>query len=189
MIREDGSSYHHYQFEVGSHKPLYGLTFQGNRDESTWSRGHSWGVFGFPVAYGYTKDEKLLLLEHDVAYYMLNHLPSDFVPYWDYDYTEGDEPRDSSAGAIAACGLLEVVKYLPDSAKEKTIYKNAANLILNGIIDTCTGDMGEDYDGLICNVTHARRFNIGVGGCNPYGDYFYLEALMRLKNPDWKALW
>ena len=125
LIREDGSSYHHYQFEVDTHKPLYGVTFQGNRNESTWSRGHSWGVLGIPIAYGYTKDEELLRLQRDITYFMLDHLPDDYVPYWDYDFTDGDEPRDSSAGAIAVCGLLEAAKYLPDSAPEKEIYITA----------------------------------------------------------------
>lgn len=189
LIREDGSSYHHYQFEVGTHKPLYGLTFQGNRDESTWSRGHSWGVLGFPIAYSYTKREDLIPLHRDVVYYMLNHLPEDLVPYWDYDFTEGDEARDSSAGAIAVCGLLDAAKYLPDSAPEKAIFKNAAHMIMDKIIDTCTNDIGEDYDGVMYKVTGAKKMNIAVEGCASYGDMFYFEALKRLQDPEWKHLW
>lgn len=190
LIREDGSSYHHYQFEVGTHRPMHGVTFQGNRDESTWSRGHSWGVLGFPIAYTYTKNEKLLPLHRDVTYYMLNHLPEDLIPYWDYDYTSGDEPRDSSASAIAICGMLEAANYLPDSAPEKEIYKNAAAKMLESIIDTCTTGCGKDFDGLISRVTHARKmFAYSVDTCAVYGDYFYMEALMRYTNPDWKRYW
>lgn len=189
LIRDDGSSYHHYQFEVGTHKPLHGVTFQGNRDESTWSRGHSWGVLGFPVAYGYTKREELIPLHKDVTYFMLNHLPADNMPYWDYDFVDGDEPRDSSAAAIAVCGMLEMANYLPDSSPEKAVYKNAAAKMLEAIIDTCTGDIGEDYDGIMYKVTGAKKMNIGIEGCAPYGDMFYFEALLRYSNPDWKCMW
>lgn len=189
LIRPDGSSYHHYQFEVGTHKPLHGVTFQGNRDESTWSRGHSWGILGFPVAYGYTKREDLIELHRDVTYFMLNHLPADNMPYWDYDFMDGDEPRDSSAAIIAACGMMEALNYLPDSAPEKAVYKNASAQLLETVIDTCTGDIGEEYDGIIHKVTGARKMNIGIEGCAPYGDIFYLEALLRYSKPDWKCLW
>ena len=189
LIRPDGSSYHHYQFEVGTHKPLHGLTFQGNSDDSTWSRGHSWGVLGFPIAYSYTKREDLPPLHKDLVYFMLNHLPEDYLPYWDYDFTEGDELRDSSAAAIAVCGMLEAAKSLPDSAPEKAIYRNAAAKMLETIIDTCTEDLEEDYDGVMYKVTGAKKMNIGLEGCAPYGDMFYFEALLRYTRPDWKHLW
>lgn len=190
LIREDGSSYHHYQFEVGTHRPLHGVTFQGNRDESTWSRGHAWGVYGFPIAYTYTKNEELLPLHRDVTYYMLNHLPEDLIPYWDYDFTDGDEPRDSSAAVISVCGMLEAAGYLPDSAPEKEIYKNAAARMLEAVIDKCSTRCGEDFDGLIYKVTPMRKkASLGIENCAPYGDYFYLEALMRYINPDWKRYW
>lgn len=189
LIRPDGSSYHHYQFDVETHKPLYGLTFQGHRDESTWSRGHAWGVYGIPIAYGYNRNKELLTLHRDITYYMLNHLPKDSVPYWDYDFMDGDEPRDSSAGVISACGLMEAMKYLPDNAPEKNIYKNAAAMLLEGVIDSCTGDIGEEYDGIIHKVAGAVPMNSTLDGCTSYGDFFYLEALLRYIRPDWKCYW
>lgn len=189
LMRADGSSYHHYQFNRETHAPEYGCTFQGHRDESTWSRGHSWGIIGFPVGYDYNKDENLLLLHRDAAYYMLDHLPEDYVPYWDYDFTDGDQYRDSSAGAIAACGLLEACKYLPDDAPEKAIYKTAAHKMINALIDTCACDIGEPYDGLIAHVAGAVSFDISNDSCATYGDFFYLEALLRLVKPDWKRYW
>lgn len=189
LIRPDGSSYHHYQFDMETHKPLYGVTYQGHRDESTWSRGHAWGVLGLPVAYGYSHNKELLPLHRDVAYYMLNHLPDDNVPYWDFDFMSGDEPRDSSAGVICACGLLEAVGYLPDNAPEKSIYKNAAARILEATIDNCTGNIETDYDGVIYKTAGAVPQNSTLEGCAPYGDFFYLEALLRTVKPEWKCYW
>lgn len=189
LIREDASSFHHYQFEPYTWKPMRGRTLQGNSDDSCWSRGHSWGVYGFPIAYSYTKAEFLPELHKNITYFMLNHLPEDLIPYWDYDFIDGDEPRDSSAGVIAVCGMNEMCKYLPDSAPQKAIFKTASAKMLEAVIDHCAGDIGVEHDGLIGHVTHAKPQGQGIDQCGIYGDYFYLEALMRFTNPDWNRYW
>ncbi|MBO5369803.1 MAG: glycoside hydrolase family 88 protein [Clostridia bacterium] len=190
LIREDGSSYHHYQFDVETHKPVCGVTFQGHRDESTWSRGQAWGVLGLPIAYTYNKDESLLPLHRDVTYFALNHLPDDCVPYWDYDFVDKcDEARDVSAGLASACGMLEACGYLPDSAPEKTIYKNAAAQILEAAIDMCADSDKTEFDGLVRYSTCSVPHGIGVEECTLYGDFFYLEAIIRYLRPDWKRYW
>ncbi len=190
LIREDGSSFHHYQFDPNNNDaPLKGVTFQGHKDDSCWSRGHSWGVYGFPIAYSYTRDEKLRDVHRDVTYFMLNHLPEDLVPYWDYDFSEPSRSfRDSSAAVIAVCGMLEMARNIDDE-EEKAIFRNAASMIMESIIDHYTDDIGVKYDGLIHHVTHAVPFDQGFDECAVYGDYFYLEALMRLIDPDWKMYW
>lgn len=190
LVRGDASTYHHYQFDPMTAAPVKGLTFQGYSDESCWSRGHSWGVSGFPITYSYTKDETMIPLHKDVTYYMLNHLPDDYIPYWDYHFGQGsDEPRDSSAGVIAVCGMDEMCKYLPDTANQKAIYQNASARILESTIANCAGDDYDEYDGLICHVTGALPQGAGIDSCALYADYFYLEALMRYINPDWKMYW
>ncbi len=190
LIRADGSSYHHYQFELGSFKPLYGLTLQGNRAESTWSRGHTWAITGYPIAYRYAPADYMMPLHRDVTYYYLNHLPEDFIPYWDFDFTSGDEPRDSSAGVSAVCGILEAVKVMPYSDEEKESLITAVNKILNSVIDKYTTETGEEYDGLITGVTAARKISrFPIEECSLYGDYFYLEALVRLLKSDFDRYW
>lgn len=190
LIREDGSSYHHYQFDPTTHEPVRGLTWQGASDESCWSRGHAWGIYGFPTAYGYCKEEFLIDLHRDITYYMLNRLPEDGIPHWDYIYAGSkDQPRDSSAGVISVCGMKEMCKYLGEDAPQKKIFENAAAHMLEAVIDHCTGEIGKEYDGLICHVTHALPQGLGIDQCAVYGDYFYLEALMRFLNPSWKGYW
>ncbi|MBR5140397.1 MAG: glycoside hydrolase family 88 protein [Clostridia bacterium] len=193
LVRGDGSTYHHYQFVKETGEPVRGITLQGNSDESCWSRGHSWGVLGFPLAYGYNKEEYLVQLHKDVTYFMLNHLPEDLIPYWDYDFTSGDEPRDSSAGAIAVCGMHEMCKYLTDADEQKAVFESAGPQILESIIDNCTGKVddviGEDYDGLIYKVTGSKPHNMAVNTTSVYGDFFYLEALARYLKPDFKTYW
>lgn len=189
LIREDASSFHHYQFEPDTYQPRCGVTWQGHSDDSCWSRGHSWGVYGFPIAYAYCKEQWLIDLHKDVTYYMLNHLPEDLVPYWDYDFMEGDEPRDTSASMIAVCGMNEMCRHLPDDAPQKAVFESAAAQLLDVVIDHYTGDIGTPYEGLIHHVTAGVPQNIGIDECAIYGDYFYLEALMRYKNPGWVRYW
>ena len=189
LVRVDGSTYHHYQFDPETSEPLYGITWQGLADESCWSRGQSWGVYGFSIAYSYTKDPALLEAQRNVTYYMLNHLPKDLIPYWDYTYTFGSEPRDTSAAAIAVCGMLDMAEMLPEGAEQRIIYESAAAQIMEALIDKYTGDIGVDYDGLINGVTHAKPQGHAIGECAPYADYFYLEALARFLNEDFIRPW
>ncbi len=189
LIRPDGSSYHHYKFDVETREPVCGVTFQGHADESTWSRGHAWGVYGFPTAYSYTKDESMFPLHRDVTNFMLNHLPESYIPYYDYDFVEEcDEAKDASAGLISACGMLEMCKYLDADAPEVAIYKTAANKMIEAVIDNCM-DYDKDFDGLVNWVTCSVPHDLCIDGCTSYGDYFLLVALMRLKNPEWNRYW
>ena len=190
LIREDASSFHHYQFDPKDASPVNGVTLQGRSDDSCWARGHAWGVYGLPIAYSYSKADYLPELHKNITYFMLNHLPEDLIPYWDYDFVDGIEPRDSSAALISVCGLHEMVKMLPDSAEQKKIFESAASQMLEAVIDNCTGDIGvKHYDGLVCHVTHAKPQGQGIDECAVYGDYFYLEALARYLKPDFKMYW
>jgi unsaturated chondroitin disaccharide hydrolase len=120
---------------------------------------------------------------------MLNHLPKDLIPYWDYTYTFGSEPRDTSAAAIAVCGMLDMAEMLPEGSEQRIIYESAAAQIMEALIDKYTGDIGVDYDGLINGVTHAKQQGHAIGECAPYADYFYLEALARFLNEDFIRPW
>lgn len=189
IVRDDSSTYHHFQFDPATCAPVKGLTWQGYSDESCWSRGHSWGVYGFSIAYSYVKSQKIADAQRDVTYYMLNHLPGDLIPYWDYTFTSGDEPRDSSAAAIAICGMLDMAGYLPKNSAQRFIYESAAAQMMEALIDRCTTDVGTEYDGLIHSVTHAKPQGYGIEECAPYADYFYLEALARFLKHDFIRPW
>lgn len=189
IVRDDGSTYHHYQFDPETSKPLYGLTWQGLSDESCWSRGHSWGIYGFSIAYSYVRDENIKNAQRDVTYYMLNHLPADLIPYWDYTYMEGDEPRDSSAAAIAICGMLDMASMLPEDSAQRIVYESAAAQMMEALIDKCTTDIGVEYDGLIHSVTHGKPQGLSIEECAPYADYFYLEALARFLKHNFIRPW
>ena len=121
--------------------------------------------------------------------FMFNRLPEDNIPYYDYDFVSGNEPRDTSAAVISACGLLEMAKLLPNDP-DREIYENAAYTMIDTVIDKYTSDKttsGEDYDGLIYGVTLSKKR--GHEACAVYGDYFYMEALLRCVKPEWKMWW
>ena len=85
---------------------------------SCWARGQAWAIYGFPLSYRYTRNPAFLQAAQRVADYFIAHLPADRVAYWDLVFSDGSgEERDSSASAIAACGLLELANWLEDAPK------------------------------------------------------------------------
>ncbi len=188
LVREDGSSFHHYQFDPKSGAPIEGVTFQGHADDSCWSRGHSWLIYGFPIAYSYTQNKEIIEAYDKISSFYINKLPSDYIPYWDLDFTEGsNEPRDTSTAAITTCGFLELCKSFPNDTEKKSMFKNVADAQMNAIVDNYENN--SNADGLILGVSHAVPQGYGINECAVYGDYFYMEALMRYINTDWIRYW
>lgn len=190
VVREDSSTHHTYYFDPETGNPLRGVTAQGFSDDSAWARGQAWGVYGFPLAYSYTKDPKFITLYKRVTNYFLNKLPEDNVCYWDLVFGDGSgEYRDTSAAAIAVCGILEMDKYLDDSDPDKKIYRNAAMAIMKSLIEKYTTKDLEYSNGLLTQAVYSIPHNSGVNECNIWGDYYFLEALVRIMKPDWKKYW
>lgn len=193
ILREDDSTYHTYFIDMETGKPAYGVTHQGNRDGSAWARGQAWGIYGIALSYRYLKDDSYMDLFCRVTDFFLRHLPEDLIPYWDFDFDTGSgEPRDSSAAAIAICGMLEMTKYLSGEPREK--YRDAACRMLYALIRQCGNADFRQSNGLLLHGTYARGSeentcrDRGVDECNTWGDYFYMEALTRMLS-DWKLYW
>jgi unsaturated chondroitin disaccharide hydrolase len=180
MVRPDGSTYHTFYFDVDSGAPRGGRTHQGHRDESTWSRGQAWAIYGFALAYKYTRDDRFLQTARRCADLFLAHTPADGLVYWDFDFTEGaSEPRDSSASAIAACGFLQL----------GSDHYQAGQRAVQSLWDCCATRGAETSNALILHGTQNKNSGAGVDEGNLFGDYFYLEALTRLRQPDWIPYW
>lgn len=190
VVREDSSTHHTYYFDPETGEPTRGVTAQGYSDTSAWSRGQAWGVYGFPLAYGYTKDEKFIELYKRVTNYFINNLPADDICYWDLVFNDGSgQPRDTSAAAIAVCGILEMDKYLDDNDPDKAIYMNVAHRIMKSLMTNYSTKDLEYSNGLLTDAVYSIPHGSGVKECNIWGDYFYLEALTRLYKDDWKKYW
>lgn len=188
--RADASTYHTYYFDPKTGAPVKGVTHQGAFDDSAWARGQAWGVYGPMLTYIYKKDERALTVFKATTNYLLNNLPEDLIPYWDLSFKDGDgEPKDSSTAAIAMCGMLEAVKYMDESDPLKVIYVGAIKRMMNTLIDKYISKDVPESNGLLLHQVYAKPQGIGVDEHNIWGDYFYMEALHRLLDPEWKLYW
>lgn len=188
--REDGSTYHTYYFDQATGKPLYGATAQGASDESTWARGQAWGMYGPMLTYIYVKDDKALDAFTKAANYYLAYLPADYVAYWDLSFTDGAyEPKDSSSAAIAVCAMLEAIKHMDENDPQRRLYVNACNRIMNSLIDNYTTKNDAKANGLLLHGTYSKPGNNGIDEMTTWGDYFYMEALHRMLDPEWDLYW
>lgn len=191
LIRPDGSVYHTFYFDPETGKPLKGVTHQGYSNDSFWARGQAWAVYGLALAYRRWKKEEYRELFYKTADFFLKKLPEDGVPYWDLVFQEGTEPRDSSAAAIAVCGILDMLPFL---GEQKERYEREADRILHSLISHYTVREAAPGKGLLLHGVYGKSspYNTvkdsGIDECNCWGDYFYLEALAR-KRMDWKPYW
>ncbi|MCU4677346.1 glycoside hydrolase family 88 protein [Catenovulum sp. 2E275] len=188
LIRDNASTFHTYFIDTVTGEGKYGATHQGHADDSCWARGQAWGISGFPFVYRYYPAPALIEQACRVSNYFLNRLPDDLVCYWDLDFTQGDEPRDSSAAAIAVCGLLELVKYLPLQDPDRETYLIAAKAIMASLIENYSCDSNVPGTGLLKHAVYHKPKNIGVDDYCTWGDYFYMEALVRLEQI-WEPYW
>ncbi len=180
-IREDGGSFHvvDYDPDTGAVREKY--TAQGYARDSTWSRGEAWGLYGFTMTYRETKNKVFLDTACRLADYFIGHLPEDHVPYWDFNLPQTDgEPRDTSAAAIAASGLLELSTHVADSAKSKH-YRDTALAILTSLCSPPYLAEGSNSAGVLLHGTGSKPHGSEIDVSLIYGDYYFLEALLRYR--------
>jgi unsaturated chondroitin disaccharide hydrolase len=179
-FRKDYSSYHVVDYDTATGKVLQRTTHQGYSDESAWSRGQSWGLYGFTMCYRETKDKAYLTHAEHIADFILNHpnLPKDMVPYYDFNAPGiPNEPRDVSAAAVIASGLYELSTYSSNGKK----YRAAAAKIIESLTNNYRSPIGENKGFILLHSTGSKPSNSEVDVPINYADYYYLEALLRSK--------
>ncbi len=185
LVREDGSTCHTFYFDAERGTPLRAATHQGLTDTSCWARGQAWALYGFVLNHRHAPELGLLETAQRVADYFLLHLPPDQVALWDLHLPhDSDEPRDSSACAIAACGLFELASQLPAGPRQRH-YAAAADTLLDALSRHCAASWPE-ASGLLLHGTYHRLAARGVDECTLWGDYYYLEALAR-RHLGWRS--
>ena len=180
-FRPDYSTYH-----VISYNPQTGAvekknTHQGYSHESAWSRGQAWGLYGYTLCYRYTKNKAYLEQAQNIAKYIFTHknLPSDLIPYWDFDAPEiPKEPRDVSAATVIASALYELSTYSTDTKS----YIEKANKILKNLAKSYSSENGANKGFVLLNSTGSKPNKGEVDVPLIYADYYYLEALLRSNN-------
>ena len=179
-VRENGSTYHAIEFDLSTRRVKKKYTVQGYNDESCWSRGQAWAIYGFALAYRYTKREEFLRTAEKLADYYLVNCPSDYVPYWDFnDPTILNAVKDSSAAAITASGLVDLSNVEPDKAKAEK-YKGMAHKILEALSKNYLVD--NFSQGILLHGCFHKPNKIAVDNSLIFGDYYYMEGLIKLKN-------
>jgi unsaturated chondroitin disaccharide hydrolase len=179
IIRDDCSTYHTYNINYKTGEHVAGKTFQGHSDQSCWSRGQAWCSYGFTLAYKYTGIKEFFDAAIRVTEYFINNLPADLVPVWDFCFkNEISAEKDTSAASIFACGLMELAKLVEERNKSANYLLIAESIIKCLFLHYSSGD-DEQQEGLLL---HGCGFNKSGFKDNSliYGDYFYVEALMKL---------
>jgi unsaturated chondroitin disaccharide hydrolase len=185
VIKADATTFHTYYFDPETGQPSHGATHQGHSDSSIWARGQSWAVLWIPLNESYLHSVPFPENYAQIVDVFLAYLPEDLIPYWDFDFTDQHpSDKDSSSLAIAACGLMEA---------EKLAAFPEAEMLAKGMVY----QLGEHYsakklpenEGLLLHGVYAHAEGKGIDEPNLWGDYFYLEALIRLANPQWQRYW
>jgi unsaturated chondroitin disaccharide hydrolase len=179
LVRPDGSTCHTFDFDPGTGAPLGPGTHQGYSADSCWSRGQAWALYGFTTVHRRTGRDDFLDTARAVADHFVANLPDDGVPFWDFrsPYLPYDV-RDSSAGAVAACGLLDL-----GTVTGHEPYTQAATHILDGLTSTCLTTRSTRADAVLTRATSGRPQERGIEVSLPYADYYFVEALLRLLRP------
>jgi len=182
LVRGDDSSYHTFYFDPVTGDAVRGGTHQGCRDGSTWTRGQAWGIYGFALAYRGLRRPELLETSKRMALYFIDRLPEDSVVYWDFDAPQTPETmRDSSASAIASAGILEMLGFLPENDPAAGALADAVHRAMSSLVRNYAPEPDSNDHGLIRRGSYSVRSGLSPDDYTIWGDYYYLESLMRLE--------
>jgi rhamnogalacturonyl hydrolase YesR len=178
-FRADSSTYHVVRYSTTTGAMTSQETRQGYSNQSCWARGQAWAVYGFTMAYRFTNDARFLATARKAADYYIRHLPEDKVPYWDFNapgIPADTVPRDVSASAVVASGLLELCTYT--GGADSIRYHDAAVSMLTGIW-TPEYRAADKQASILDHATGSRKEGHEVDMGIIYADYYFLEALLR----------
>ena len=177
-FRPDYSTWHVLDYDVNDGSIRHRNTGQGYADESCWSRGQSWGIYGYVMCYRKTGDPKYLAQAENALNYIATNpnYPSDGIPYWDYNSPDiPNTNRDISSATILASALYEISKY-----SEKLNYKEWADKIINSLgSPEYIAQVGDNGFFILKNSVGSLPHNSEVAVPLNYADYYFLEALKR----------
>ncbi|MDO5396984.1 MAG: glycoside hydrolase family 88 protein [bacterium] len=181
MVRPDGSSNHQIVFDINTGELIAEPGGQGYESGSSWSRGLSWAVYGYALSYRHTGREHYLnVAKRSAAYFMANTALTGYVPLADFRAPKEPVYYDTTAGAAAACGLLEIAGHVKEN--EKAFYIESAEKLLEAM-DEKWCDYNPETDGILSGGSvsyHAPNHHEKI----IYGDYFYTEAVLRFLRKD-----
>jgi hypothetical protein len=178
-VRPDGSTYHRVVYDANTGAVLSRGTRAGVSDESTWARGHAWAIYGFTMAYRETRDARFLNTAQRLADYYISNVPSDYVPYWDFQAPGiPNALKDSSAAAITLSALLELSQ-LATNSFDGAKYWLALRHIFSSLSSANYLAQGTASSGILL---HGNSVDAQTDASLIYGDYYFIEALKRFND-------
>lgn len=180
FVRGDGSVNHIVEFDLETGEKVKSYGGQGYGTGSSWTRGQAWGLYGFTLSYLHTKEESYLDTAERIANYFIANIPEDGLIPVDFRQPLEVSYQDSTAAAIAACGLIELSKLR--EGRQGSIYLNAALKLLHALAEHSV-NWNEAEDNLLEKCTAAYHEEVHEFSII-YGDYYFLEALMKLNGKE-----
>jgi uncharacterized protein YyaL (SSP411 family) len=182
-FRPDGSSFHLVDYDPKTGAVRARVTVQGYANGSAWARGQAWGLYGYTMMYRETHKDEYLQQAHRIARFYMNHprLPADKIPFWDFDDPAiPAAPRDSSAAAIAASALLQLASFSDRETAAR--YRDFAEQTLRSLSSSAyLAQPGDNGGFLLKHATGHKPAGMEIDGPLNYADYYFLEALLRMK--------
>jgi unsaturated chondroitin disaccharide hydrolase len=182
FVRADDSTYHAVEYDVVTGDRRRGYTFQGAGDESSWSRGQAWAIYGYVHSARETGKREYLQLAERLAVYYMKRLEGRVVPPWDFDATGADANiKDTAAAAAVASALLELGRVHPN-ADAGANWTGRGLAMLEGL---CRDEFADEasHRGLLKHSCYSKPHNAGVESATMFGDFFFAEALCRAAMP------
>ena len=182
-FRADGSTWHVVSYDPEKGGPHAKNTAQGFSDDSAWSRGQAWGLYGYTMMYRKTLDSRFLEQARIIGRFIKNHpnLPADKVPCWDFNAPGApDTQRDASAAAIMASAFIELSQLDPGPEAAGWLELAVAQLRTLSSPEYLA-EPGEQGGFLLKHGVGSLPGKSEVDAPLSYGDYYYIEALLRLK--------
>ncbi|MRT93808.1 glycoside hydrolase family 88 protein [Ancylomarina sp. 16SWW S1-10-2] len=180
IVRPDYTAFHLGSFDAKTGAFIEGKAHQGYADNSMWARGQTWGIYGFAIAYRESGKKDFLKTSMKMADKFLERLPEDGIPYWDFDApVTANTPKDASAAAVAACGMLELYGLVEEDSVKQKYYNEAVKLI--EILSTDKYLTGNSNQAILTHSVGHMPKNSEIDVPIIYADYYFLEALLKLK--------
>ena len=201
-FRPDGSTWHLLIYDSEDGSIVKKQTVQGFCDDSAWSRGQAWGLYGYTMMYAKTGEKDFLKQAETIASYIIPMLPKEGVPYWDFNapgtphampldspgapaakfadlFTGEKVERDASAGAIIASALVSLSSLTEDAHTSRRYLRTAERILRSLAGPNYLSAPGEDYGFLVKHCVVNLHGGAGIDVPLPYADYYFLEALLR----------
>ena len=177
LVRGDGSTAHEGIFDLDTGEFIRQSTHQGWRNDSSWARGQAWALYGFTTAYEFTGDERFLSAAQQCADFFIDRTPSHGIPPNDWEELKPQQTYESSAAAIAACGLFALSVVVKDAAIARA-YRVRAHRILDTLLGPeFLADQTPGWEGILKHGIYHERKGLGVDESVMWGEYFFLSAI------------